>query len=287
MSQFDKAHGAVILFDLGTEAGFSTAPAAVADRDATEEEGLFPLALVVGDHGHAMHHVMLEMERSYTTHGVWKQLHAVAKYFSSRARLEHFLTRRVRVVMVDISAEEAKLWRKACPTLARGRWEYVHEVLRWLLPRRRTLMQCWFLKRRGSGRAVDINIVTREEEALVWQACRGNMKGRFWVAAEHLRLLSGWGASVVGWLRGCTCHEELLRAGQEVSCALKGRRAPEWAATARRYFTAKLWNLVPPLPDLHTLDPIEVEIVKALLAEFEFYAAFRCWGELPWSMVRM
>jgi hypothetical protein len=211
-----KARTFSVLHDMGVESKLPMVP----DFDGVTNQRAFRHALPLHDLDHGLHIVMKELDECWSgdLYKVFnRQLNGLAKYFSKADNLDRFkkfcIFENPSLKGAARKKSIAQMFDRACPTLVKHRWEYLHEVLSWVIPRHEFLAylhrdpHAAQAERDAEGEnGRDDAMSELEADAFKLMYSDEVAAATFCAMCAVLRVLCSWGHDVVGWLHGCWCH---------------------------------------------------------------------------------
>ena len=292
-----------ILTDYGTESLLWFTPregdiaGAAAEAETSEDLFLFRWNLPLPDGDHSLHHIMETM----SDHGLYDQdsLASLSRWFSLRSRCDRFVAlciyRNQSIQTAALKKSFASLFKLTCPTLVSSRWNYIYDVLAWLLPRQQALEHLAAdLQSQTNDSFTDFS----EKELRLMLAVTCKDSGQyfmFWASCCLSHELACWGASVSSYLHSCPVHD-WNPGHSSCNCQFKGRMGCKLAQGLwLDDFSTRLMNL--PFSKAEAfLDKLTIEDRNSLLQQYQackvsmvqrFLQVYDFWKVLPWRALAM
>ena len=206
-------------------------PNAVAQAAAAAAVGaamkLFPLALTVPGPQHVLDGILEAALAQMDFWPAWQaQAKVVCQWLASEGHRE-FLRARLPQGAPDTAHQSARL-RKRPDRFAKWRWGTLSAVTRDLVGLE------WAVKAAVAtvGRPEDL---ASRDTTTARAFLDATMDPRFWLTAASLRRVAQPVKKFSGWVKGCSCHEDILVQGLTVECKWKGCRAPAFAARVAEF----------------------------------------------------
>lgn len=297
-----------ILTDFGTESSLWFTPSVecedVSEPLSVEDLLLFKNALPLPDGDHGLHHIMLVMTEFFSWDDEFKeQLASLSRYFSIRDRCDRFIVKCIfqneQIESYRLKQSFATMYKATCPTLVATRWNFIYEVLHWLIPRQQSL--AFLLNDIGSGSARDNFAEFIEKEMRIIQVVAdpaNETSALFWARCCLCFELANWGAVVSSFFHSCpiSAHDwEPLQATCS-KCCWKGRMGSKLAEGIWiDKFSKDLLNLSSDSAN-QWMKNINIEKRQELLQEFQackvkmaqrVLQVFEFWRVLPWRLLAL
>ena len=286
-----------ILTDYGTESSLWFTPrqaggGSPADVPEAEDLLLFRWSLPLPDSDHSLHHIMEAIGGFYDQ----DSLASLSRWFSLRTRCDRFISVCIygnRSMTPALKKSFAALFKVTCPTLVSSRWNFIYDVLDWLLPRQESLVH---LAADLQSQSSDSFTEFSEKELKLMVAVTTSDSEtylKFWALCQLSYELACWGANVSSFLHSCPIHD-WTPGRRSCSCPFKGRMGSKLAQGLwLDQFSQQLLNL--PFSRAQTfLDKLPQQERSSLLEQYHtrkvamaqrFLQVYDFWKVLPWRIL--
>ena len=262
------------------------------DADADEElqdpieitnvcSHFFPNALGIPDSDHALHHIIRSAEDFLDFVWILEVLRALAGYFRSWTRIQHFTSVTVdKNTMMDECDRQQyrRLFKARCPYPYEGRWQFLNDVANWILDRRNAICTLWMMFSKDDAQTSTRKVDAEDDNYSPFTLKEYNMIAliadissaesfKFWITLDLLSRIANWGSQVRGFLHGCLCHGSTLEQKQAskdsknnsgrrlTPCKKSGRRLIEWVSFKYDEFKNMIQHLEPAASTRDALRP--------------------------------